>query len=634
MSLGRKIYPENGRVLFDGGLNNKFERSIIADNESPDCLNVVFENGSVATREGFGILNTASVGTFACHGLYTRHDQTTAQTMVAWYGGTCWTLAGTTFTSLPSSTSVYTAGTRVGAAEYQNHIYFGNGAGTPYKWNGTDFTRHGVYPPTTTASVATAGAGGNLNGLYYWKVTYVNSQAVESDVGPLIGPFTAANESVTMTSVPIAPTSYGVNSRNIYRTVTSGATYLRVGSIADNTTTTFNDNVADGSLGTTAPTDNGVPPAYSAIIYHAGRLFCNDPAEPGYVKYSEYEEPFTFASTNFRRAGDRSGDIVQGFGVYDNSVYAFCNNSVSIIYIVDPSDDTTWVDIKVNSAHGSKSPYAILDINDTQMFPAMQNDKFVGFAMIKGNSVQPSQTLLSVGAAGSFLESERVEPDMFTINESYVGRISGIVFKNKAWFSVPYGTSQETNNRVYVYDFSISNLTKNQKAAWVPFDGFTAEQFTIYGGNLYFGDSAATGYVYKAENGTYNDNGAAINSYYWTKEFGGQKGDLNYQKDFRFANLLVEQPGAWFMNLGFRVDSDVGTGNVVQIDLSPGGSLWGTMVFGRDSWGGGTAQKEQRVFLGQARGERIQFKFTNQNTADQWFKVHSMTFVYNSKGVR
>jgi len=37
--------------------------------------------------------------------------------------------------------------------------------------------------------------------------------------------------------------------RKIYRTVAGGAVYFLVGTIADSTTTTFTDNVADGSLG-------------------------------------------------------------------------------------------------------------------------------------------------------------------------------------------------------------------------------------------------------------------------------------------------------------------------------------------------------------------------------------------------
>jgi hypothetical protein len=632
-SFGRKIYPEKDRLTFDGGLNTKYERSIIQDAESPDCLNVTFNNGAVQTRYGFSKLNTASVGTFACDGLYTRHDQTTAQTMIAFFGTRAHQWTGSTFSTIPSATSVFTAGIRIGSAEYQNHIFFGNGGTVPYKWNGTNFTRHGVYPPTQTATVASQ-ATGVLTGDYRYKYSTVNSQSVESDVGPISVTFTAASGTLRVSALQTFAASYGVNARRLYRnSIAAPSTYKRVAEIANNTATTYDDNIADASLGVVAPTDNGVPPNWSFCIYHANRLFMNDANNPNYVWYTELGEPYTVASTNFRKIGDNTSDLVRGLGVWENSVYVYCDNSAALIYMPD-TDDANWVDVKVKGAYGSKSPFGVFNFLNKQMFPAIQNTKFSGFGVVAGNTMLPSSTLLSVSSAGSDLESDRIEPDMFNINESAVGRISSVVFKNKAWISVPYGTSQTTNNRVYIFDFSIATLNKLKKPAWIPFDGFAAEQFTIYSGNLYFGTSASTGYVYMAESGLYSDDGSAIDSYFWTKEFGGEKGHFNFQKDFRYAKILNENSGDWFMDVGYRVNSDLGDGNTKQVNLDPGGSLWGTMVWGRDMWGGGTAQAENRIYLDGARGERIQFKFSNQNTVNQAFKVHGLNFMYNLKGFR
>lgn len=111
----KTFYPDKGRVLFDGGLNTKFERSIIEDNESPDCQNVVFENGAVGTREGRSILNTTAIGSFPIDGLYTRHDNTGAESMCVWADGNFYVLNTTTFVTIPSGQSVWTAGARVGA---------------------------------------------------------------------------------------------------------------------------------------------------------------------------------------------------------------------------------------------------------------------------------------------------------------------------------------------------------------------------------------------------------------------------------------------------------------------------------------------------------------------------------------
>lgn len=629
----RRIYPPTGRQLFDGGQNSKFERSIIADNESPDCLNVVFTNGAVETRQGTSKLNPVSVGSFACDGLFTRRSRDTSETMVAFFGGSAFTLAGTTLTSMPSATSVFTAGVRVACAQYENHAFFGNGGAIPRKWNGTDYTRHGVYPPTTTATVA-SNAIGVLVGDYRYKVAFVNSALAGSDVGPVTSTFTAASATLRLTSIPVAPQSYGVSARRIYRNTTAASsTYKLVATLNDNSTTTYDDNAADTALGEVAPTDNGVPPNWSAIIYHQNRLFMNDPANPSYVWWTDLGEPYTVGSLNFKPVGDDASDLVHGFAVYDNSLIVFCENSITIGYLTgDDEDDWKWV--KSRAPFGCKSPFSIFNYNDKVAFAATQNGKFAGFAAFSGDTTDTSATLLTVSTAGSSLTSDRIEPEMFNVQESYLNLISGMVYKNKAYIALPYDTGTTANNRYYLFDFSIANLKKSQEFSWVPNTGIYPSMFTVYGGELYYGSANAVGFIYQMESGTYSDDGNAIDSYYWTKEYAGFKEDTNFYKDYRFANLLVDKAGAYYMDIAARVNSDDSDGTAQQINLDPGGSLWGVMEWGVDDWGGGFSQEEMKLALGPLAGERIQFKFSNQNTAGQRFKVHGMNFSYNRKGYR
>lgn len=632
----RRIYPGKGKLLFDGGLNSKFERSLIEDNESPDCLNVVFNNGAVETRQGYSKLNAVAIGSHVIDGIYTRREDSGAETMIVFGGGSAWQLGTTTFTTIGSAQSVFTAGIRVGAAQYENHIFVGNGGVIPYKYNGTDFTRHGVYPPTTTMSVASNGAGAlDASADYRYKVTFVNSQLVESDVGPETSTFTisATSGQNRLSSIPVAPQSWGVNSRYLYRTEGNGTTYKRLTTISDNTTTTYDDNTPDSGLGVTAPTDNGVPPKYSVIVYHQNRLFMNDPANPNYVWYTNLGEPYTVAeASNFLKVGDAAGDIVKCLSVYGDSILVRCEKSLWLIYMPD-TDSANWKTIRVNTSYGSLSPFCSIDYNNKQLFPAVENGKFVGFAALSGDSVEPSSTLLTISSAGSLLKSDRIEPDMFEVQEAYVGNISGIVYKNKAWIAVTYGANQTANNRVYQMDFSLDNISKRQRESWVPFTGISAAQFTVYDGSLYFGSSAANGFVYELESGTYGDDGSAINSYFYTKEFSGFDGEENFHKDFRQANLLIEKVGNYYMNVSYRVDSDAGE-TASQINLASSGNRWGEMVWGDDTWGGGAEQEDYTLDLGTAAGKRIQFKFSNQNTLNQRFKVHWMTFTYNLKGQR
>lgn len=633
-SKGRaqRLYPSNGRLPMDGGLNKKYARALIAENESPDCLNVVFENGAVKSRPGIAKLNTTSVGSYACNGLYVRHDSDGAQSLCAWFGTDMFVFNGTSFTTVPSAQSQYTAGVRVAAAEYENYLFVGNGTVGPYKYADSGFTRHGIPAPTATSTAATKSAG-TLTGDYRLKVTYVNSGLVESDVGPVTATFTAAAEEIRWSDIPVAPVSFGVTSRRLYRTEAGGTTFKRLATLNDNTTTIYDDNSSDSELGVTAPTDQGEPPQYSAILYHNNRLFMNDPANPNFVWYSEIANPYVVKSTNFRRLGDNTTDIVRGFQRYENHVLVICDRSEFLIYMPD-SDDSNWSDIRIKSSYGSKSPFGLVEYNNKVLFPAMQSDKFVGFAAVYGTSIDPSATLLTVAATGSDLKSERIEPDMFLIPENQVQNISAIVYKNKAYITVPYGSGQTTNNRVYVFDFSISNLQRKQEAAWSPFDGIHAAQFAIFNGNVYYGTSDDTGYVYQMLAGVDNDDSAAIDSYYWTKEFSGLKGDEKYTKDWRYLQVFYKKSGNFYMDVTYRTDSDQGTGDTARIYLGAGGSSWGAFTWGVDDWDAGQAEGEIELPLGQARGKRLQIKFSNQNTANQKFEVLGMLIGYNIKGRR
>lgn len=632
MSNFRVIFPKSGKGLFDGGKNSKYEKSLIENNESPDCMNVVFDAGSVGTRDGFKIVNTASIGTFVCDGLYTRKGTGNAETMVAFYGGSGHTLDVTSLVTIPSAQSVFTAGVRVGAAQMENHIFVGNGGTIPYKYNGTDFTRHGVYPPTMTASFYT-GAAGVLTGDYRYKVTYINSALVEGNVSSFSATFVVTAAQISITCLPIAPQSWGVSTRYIYRTVTSGATWFRHSTIADNTTTTLLDNTPDSSLGVIAPTEKGVPPKYSTIIYFNNRLFMNDTDNPSFIWYSDINEPYTIASTNFQVVGDTASDLFVGFGIQDSSLILFCQRNAYVWYQPDTTPGN-WKLIKSKSPYSSKSPHGQFSYKNKVGFPAMQNDKFVGIAAFTGESIEATASVLSTGTAGADLTSDRIEPDMFDVQEAYVSNISSIVYKNKAYIALTKDSPNTTNNRVYVMDFSIDNLSKNQKEAWTPWSGLNAAQFVVYNGSLYYGSSNAVGFLYKEDIGVYADAGAAINSYFWTKEFTGLDGDESYQKDLRYTNMLVDLAGNYNMGFSILTDSDSGTGTEYNIDLNPNASVWGTMVWGTDLWGAGSYQKDIRQYLEGARGKRVQFKFSNKNTINQRFKVHWQNFTYNLKGRR
>lgn len=633
MSEFRRIWPPDGKNQFDGGLNSKYQKTLIQDNESPDNLNIIAGDLAAGTRHGYVKVNTASVGTFVCDGLYTRRGSNNAETMIAFYGGNGYTLNSTSLVTIPSAQSVFTIANRVGSSQMEDHIFFGNGGVTPYKYNGTDFTRHGIEVASNVISVNSNGAGA-LSGAYAYKVTYRNSALVEGNPSDASTTFVVTAKVIRVTSLPVAPQSYGVGARVLYRTVDSGTTFFRVAVIADNTTTTYDDNIADSSLGAQAPSNNGKPPTYSTIIFHKRRLFMNDVNNPQFVWYTDLDNPYVVGSTSFETFGDSSTDFVKSFGIQDDNLVVFCEQKAYPWFMASESSPSGWRKLVAKSAYSSKSPFGNFSFDNKVGFPAVQNHKFAGIGALLGDQLDPDASFLSVAVAAGELKSNPIEPDMFDVQESYLGNISSIVWKNTAYITLTKGSNQTTNNRVYVMDFDLDNISKKQKITWQRWSGINAAQFTVYNGNLYFGSSTANGYLYRFDESVYSDDGAAINSYMWTKEFSGNDGEESFSKDFRYFNFLVDAPGQYFMDVAIRTDSDAGMGTNYQVDLSPNEAQWGTMVWGTDVWGGGVFQLDKKVFIPETRGKRIQFKFSNQNVAGQRFKVHWLNFSYNLKGPR
>jgi uncharacterized phiE125 gp8 family phage protein len=127
-------------------------------------------------------------------------------------------------------------------------------------------------PGAPTVALASPAAAGNVdNGAHRYGVTFVTSSG-ETQLGVVSSAVTVSdrtvNGKVNLTAIPLG--SSAVTSRKIYRTTAGGSTYLLLSTIADNTTTTYLDNIADASLGAGAPSTNSTTdPVFTALIASA-----------------------------------------------------------------------------------------------------------------------------------------------------------------------------------------------------------------------------------------------------------------------------------------------------------------------------------------------------------------------------
>lgn len=141
-------------------------------------------------------------------------------------------------------------------------------------------------PRAGAPSVALAGAGaGNVNaGAHRYRVTFVTADG-ETDAGDASEAATVVN-AATDGKVAISDISIGssrVTSRKLYRTAAGGSVYLLAAAIADNTSTSYIDNVADASLGVGAPSTNTTDDPYIRSLITSSREFVERETERALV---------------------------------------------------------------------------------------------------------------------------------------------------------------------------------------------------------------------------------------------------------------------------------------------------------------------------------------------------------------
>lgn len=113
-------------------------------------------------------------------------------------------------------------------------------------------------PPSPTAALASPAAPGNIeNGAHRYLFTFVTADG-ETEAGAATAAVTVADKTVNgqVALTNIATGGAAVTSRKIYRTVAAGSTYKLLTTLANNTATTYTDNIADASLGAEAPSTN------------------------------------------------------------------------------------------------------------------------------------------------------------------------------------------------------------------------------------------------------------------------------------------------------------------------------------------------------------------------------------------
>lgn len=609
---------------FDGGLNTKATPLHGSPDQSPDLQNVIFDDeGAVQTSRGFTKFNSALIATASIDMLHSFVSNSGTAQLMAICNGNLYRMSGNTAIAIASGASVYTKNVGVFATTFQNKMFLTDGYVKPMKWNGTDFTQMGV--PVCSAPTGITTTAGLLTGSYHYAIVGVNSYTVKGDYGTVGANITAASSTITLSDIPVFPTSAGVINKYIVRNTAgaSGVMYL-VTSIT-NAVTSFVDNTPDASLIDLAPLDNGLPQYFTTMIPHMGRMFgaSKTSSNPMYLYFSNADDPEIWGSEDYVRIGEGDGLPIVGLATLANAILIAKNDGHGngSMYVLSTPDNQSinWRIIQLDTQSGSQS--------------AKVMTKFANSIAYLNRYGVYDLSELSVGDIKVDALSYNIEPEIFTLAKNYLAQAVAITWQNKVWISVPYGATQPTNNMILQYDFVRGRQTQERTlGAWSKFPNMAISDMTIHEGNLYGGSADDTGFIYQLDTG-YNANGIAIDSYYKTMAIKGKPEHEEYTKVWRYAYITVECTGDWMMEIQYLIDFNDESGNSVQIDLDPGGSLWGTAIIGVDKYGVAIERKKVRVDFKNSVSKILQLKF-GTNTIDQYFKVHNAEIFYSLRGLR
>jgi len=225
-------------------------------------------------------------------------------------------------------------------------LFFPYDAATaPYKYDFTSDTSGAVtdiglvIPDVSGMSMATNGEG-NVKGVVKYFVVYMSGttqlgcSAASSEINAGDG------STIDITSIPVSAGKF----RYIFRTRAGGTQPYFVGSIEDDTTTTFSDAAADFDLGF-VPDQHGQPPPTGskyAVVYN-NRVYC-----AGYndyeVVFSDINKPQSFNTFSFFQVGGKDGDEISGLAKIRGAILVFKRNHVYKIMGRDPEVDMVGVD--------------------------------------------------------------------------------------------------------------------------------------------------------------------------------------------------------------------------------------------------------------------------------------------------
>lgn len=558
-------------VPFFGDYNTTTDMSLMADEDSPDCLNVVSDiSESIGSRPGYTKLLTTSTPSFI-GGMYSLYQSTGTKQLVYASGVYLYKYnnagGSTQLTGIPAS---FTANQQWSMDEYQDNIYAGNGTDALVQYTGTQ------------VQVGNSAITPQFVKVHKNRIYCANK-----------------NSSTIYFSDTISPTSFPVNNFIVINT-NDGQNITGISQILDNLIIFKDDSVW---------------------------ILTGEPLGAGNTT--------TIGNLQLRQANGSAGcsafktiALVDQtlFFMHSTGIYALQNYNVTL---VTPFLNTTFKNGMnpnvINLCWGVYSkqekkyilgyPSAGSNTPDSVLMYDFLIKKFRPWDHMPGNCAvnykfSGTQETLLMGdpIKGNIYELLQGNSDIAGDNGTATGGSSTtLVDTTKGW---------TTNNFV---DCRVGLVTTNSHG------GITVSYIGVVTSNtsntLTFASTAqtpASGSVYTI---------GYFNSYWKTRNFDFEM--VGYTKKYRFLNLFADAY-TYNMQFGYAVDFQ-SLAFQKAFRLSTTAPIWGTMIWGSFIWGGNTSEFGQ-ANIG-STGRYIQTMFGN-TLANQPWRVIRYSFSYKLKKMR
>lgn len=322
-----------------------------------------------------------------------------------------------------------------------------------------------------TGTFAGTGTTGTLTGTYTWKITFGAANGEESDGSGDTAAVVLSAQQGTLTAIPTGDARTTV--RNIYRFGGALTSHYLVGTINDNTSTTYSDNLSDLAALTAGSILAGDVPGdfpnsrlggtnVRFPVYHYDRTFWVNQNQTNQILWSKPLNGFAYPVINTIDVGD-SKPVIRLVSIFGELII-FKTDS---IWRLTGTDETSFDLTQTPSAVGTDEPFTIVALPDKIIFANRY-----GLWVFNGYTSQPLTTKLDLW----FKQDDRTGKSVFGVSGFRPPEVVSATVPanfdaagNSEKFYFAYAEKSQTqNNALLVFDVKHGNLTKREPGTPLP----------------------------------------------------------------------------------------------------------------------------------------------------------------------